>query len=287
MSAMAMSDNVLFDPDLRAKRRIRAKTIGFADFLHLRAADEVKERLIEVNRTFQRQVIVTEEPDLWRDVAGSGAQMIAPADALGLGEGSADLVIHALSLHAMNDPVGQIIQARRALRPDGLFLGVLLGEGSLAELRDAMTKAEAEIRSGIAPRVAPMADIRSLGALLSRAGLALTVADNDRLTVLYDTPLHLMRDLRAMGETNVLTAQDRHFLRRDVLARMMEVYTQTYQGENGRIRATFDLVYLTGWAPDPGQQQPLRPGSAQMRLADALGTTETPAGDRPRREPKP
>lgn len=274
---MAMSDTVLFDPSLRAARRARAHGGDFADVLHLRALGEIKERLNEVNRTFRDIIIVSEEPALWQ--AQMGGRAVLPGEVLDLPQGEADLVIHALALHAMNDPVGQLVQARRALRPDGLFLGALLGEASLSELRLAFTEAEAQLRGGIAPRVAPMGDIRGLGGLLSRAGLALPVADSDRLTITYETPLHLMRDLRAMGETNPLQAQERGFLRRDVLARAMEIYADRYSQDDGRIRATFEIVYLTGWAPDATQQKPLRPGSAQMRLADVLGAVETSAGE--------
>lgn len=276
--AMAMSDNVLFDPALRTKRFARAKAIGFAGFLHERATDEIKERLNEVNRTFTSAVVISEAPQIWGGLA-DGAQLQAPSEVLDLPEAAADLVVHGLALHAMNDPVGQFVQARRALRADGLFLGVMFGEATLHELRDALTSAEAEVRGGIAPRVAPMGDLRALGGLLGRAGLALPVADSDRVTVTYASPLHLMHDLRAMGETNPLAAQERGALRRDVLARALEIYAERYRDGAGGIRATFETVYLTGWAPDPSQQKPLRPGSAQMRLADALGTRETSAGE--------
>ncbi len=180
----------------------------------------------------------------------------------------------------MNDLPGALTQLRQALKPDGLFLAALLGGGSLKELRDAFAAGESLTRGGASPRVSPFADVRDLGALLSRAGFALPVADIERLTVRYGDFFALVRDLRAHGFTNVLTQRSRTPLRRDTLAAMLAQYAQAH-GEGGRLAATFETVFLTGWSPHESQQQPLRPGSAKARLAEALGTAEIPAGEKP------
>ena len=200
-------------------------------------------------------------------------------EVLALHPGAHDLVIHALALHWANDPVGQLIQCRRALKPDGLMLTVAFGGQTLNELRSALGQAEIEVTGGLSPRVAPMGEIRELGALLQRAGFALPVADSLPLTVSYATPLHLMRDLRAMGETNALKTRLRHATRRAVMLRACEIYCETFGDAQGRVPATFDLIVLTGWAPDESQPKPLRPGSATARLAEALGTQENPLKD--------
>ena len=189
-------------------------------------------------------------------------------------------MVSALSLQFVNDLPGALVQIRRALEPDGLFLAALAGGDTLTELRQAFAQAEAEIEDGISPRVAPFADLRELGALLQRAGFALPVTDVDRLTVRYASPLALMHDLRRMGATNALAERQRKPLRRATLTRMMEIYGERFADADGRIRATFEIVWLSGWAPHESQQQPLRPGSAQRRLADALGTKEQPAGEK-------
>ena len=175
-----------------------------------------------------------------------------------------------LALQSVNDLPGALIQIRQALKPDGLFLACLLGGETLTELRQSLTAGEAEILAGAAPRVAPFADVRALGALLQRAGLALPVVDLDRTVVRYENIVALMRDLRAMGATNVLRARSRRFLRRDVLARAGQIYSERFADPDGRLRATFDIVWLSGWAPHESQQKPLRPGSARARLEDAV-----------------
>lgn len=184
-----------------------------------------------------------------------------------------------MALHWANDPVGQLIQARRALRPDGLLLCVTFGGRTLSELRAAMAEAEASVTGGLSPRVLPMGEIRDLGALLQRAGFALPVADNLTQHVDYESPLSLFRDLRAMGETNALADRHRKPMSRKLLEEAFRVYATAFPAGSGRIRATFELVFLTGWAPAATQQTPLRPGSARVRLAEALGTHEIPAGD--------
>jgi SAM-dependent methyltransferase len=187
---------------------------------------------------------------------------------------SLDLVVSTLGLHWTNDVVGALIQIRRALKPDGLFLGALLGGATLTELRQALTQAEDELWGGAGSRVSPFADSRDAAGLLQRAGFALPVADVDRVSVSYEHPLRLLADLRQMGETNVLADRHPRALTRGLLARASEIYAERFAGPDGRVAATFEIVTLTGWAPHESQQQPLAPGSAQMRLADALGTVE-------------
>jgi hypothetical protein len=204
---------------------------------------------------------------------------IADDDVLYLVEGAHDLVVHAMALHWANDPVGQIVQARRALQPDGLFLGACLGGRTLTELRTSLAEAEVRLTGGLSPRVAPMAEIRDLGALVQRAGLALPVADSLSVTVEYRDVFHLMRDLRAMGEGNALAARRRGFTPRALFLEAARIYHDTYALPGGRVPATFEFVFLTGWAPSDTQPKALRPGSATARLADALGVDERPAGD--------
>ena len=252
----------------------RARATPGALFLHREAADAVQERLAEVNRAFTAPAIVAGLPDPWRHVA-PGARVVPDEPTLDLEPGAHDLVIHALALHWADDPVGQLIQCRRALRSDGLFLGVAFGGESLAELRAALAEAEAAVTGGLSPRVAPMAEIRELGSLLQRAGFALPVADADRRTVTYATPLRLMRDLRAMGEGNALAARHRRTPPRALFAEAARLYEAAH-GRDGRVRATVEMIHLAGWAPHEDQPRPLRPGSAAARLADALGASETP-----------
>jgi SAM-dependent methyltransferase len=273
----------LFDTELLARRRARAGRAP-ADFLHEWAAGDVTERLAEVNRRFTAPALVGPRPALWSaalEAAGLPAPTAVPdAEMLALEPGAHDLVVHAMALHWSNDPVGQLVQARRALRSDGLLLAVCLGGATLAELRAALAEAEAEQTGGLSPRVAPMGELRDLGALLQRAGLAMPVADAARLTVRYDSVFHLMRDLRAMGETNVMLHRLRRPTRRTVFARAAALYAERFADPDGRVRATFEMATLTGWAPDPSQPQALRPGTAARRLADALGTEERSTGVR-------
>jgi len=222
--------------------------------------------------------VVTPFPELWQ-ARWPEAVAVPDDEVLALEKGQHDLVLHCMALHWANDPVGQLIQVQHALRPDGLMLAAMLGGQTLTELRASLAQAEADLSGGLSPRVAPMAEIRDLGALMQRAGYALPVADNVPLTASYESALHLMRDLRAMGETNALSQRPRQPTRRSVLLRAAELYQAHYGTEDGRIPATYDMIVLTGWAPAPDQPRPLRPGSAKTRLADALGTTETPIGD--------
>ncbi len=263
---------------LRLNRR-RARRGGSGGmFLQEEAATELSERQGLVNRAFTAQAVITPFPEIWAQKLPN-ARIVSDEETLDLETGAHDLVIHALCLHWSNDPVGQLIQCRRALRPDGLFLGALFGGQTLVELRAALAEAEAEVSGGLSPRVAPMAEIRDAGGLLQRAGFALPVADSVTQTVTYADPLALMRDLRAMGEANALAGRLRRFTPRRVIETAAARYRAAFAGPDGRIRATFETIYLAGWAPDVSQPQPLRPGSAQARLAEALGVDETPAGE--------
>ena len=258
--------------------------LGPADFLHEAVAREVSERLKEVNRSFRDPAIVGPRAEIWAGILADGglppAKTVPDADVLALDAAAHDLVVHALALHGANDPVGQLVQARRALRPDGLFIGALFGGETLAELRAALAEAEIATLGGLSPRVAPMGEIRDLGGLLQRAGFALPVADSRRCDASYPDALALMRDLRAMGEGNVLADRLRRPMRREMLARAAALYAARFGRPDGRVTATFEVIFLTGWAPAPGQQHPLRPGSARARLADALGVPEQSAGEK-------
>ena len=262
--------------DRQQLSRQRARALARPDgawFLHELAISEVHERLIDVNRTFTSPALVTGFAPIWAP-AFPGAKVVNDVDILDLAPGGHDLVIHAIGLHWANDPVGQLVQCRRALAPDGLLIAVAFGGQTLHELRSSLAEAETAETGGLSPRVAPMAELRDLGGLIGRAGLALPVADNITQTASYRDILHLMQDLRAMGETNALLSRHKMTPRRGLFARAAHIYAQIFPAPNGRITATFELVFLTGWAPSADQPKPLRPGSATTRLADALGTTE-------------
>ncbi|MEL7165773.1 MAG: methyltransferase domain-containing protein [Pseudomonadota bacterium] len=261
--------------DLQALKRNRARAQEM--LLQVTARDEVQDRLAMVNKPFHAPAVVTGFPGVWQG-ALADAVVVADADTLDLTAARHDLIVHSLSLHWANDPVGQLIQCRRALRPDGLLLALALGGQTLHELRACLAQAEAQMTGGLSPRVAPMAELRDLGALLQRAGLALPVADALPLTLEYRDMWHLMRDLRAMGEGNALASRLRHPSRRAIFDMAAGIYADAFPSNTG-IRATFEIVTLTGWAPDSSQPQPLRPGSAQARLADALGVDETSLRD--------
>lgn len=277
----------IFDSRLIAARRARAQRLGAATFLLDRVTEDFSDRLAAVKRTFSHGADIGTPTDaLRRALAGQAGSLAATpidAEALPFAPGSLDLAVSALSLQFVNDLPGVLIQIRRALKPDGLFLAALIGGETLTELRQSFAAAEAEVEGGVSPRVAPFADLRDLGALLQRAGFALPVTDVDRVTVRYASPLDLMHDLRRMGATNALTERRRTPLRRATLRRMLEIYATQHAGPDGRIPATFEIVWLSGWAPHERQQKPLAPGSAKVRLADALRTTEMPAGEKPRR----
>lgn len=231
-----------------------------------------------VNRAFTSPAIVTPFPNVWQNRI-PGARIVPDDDVLHLTEGAHDLVIHAMSLHWANDPVGQLIQSRRSLAPDGLMIAATLGGHTLEELRSCLGQSEIALTGGLSPRVAPMGEIRDLGALLQRAGFALPVADSLPLRTEYRDLAHLMHDLRLMGETNALMQRQRTCPPRKLFEHASQLYADNFPGEDGRIKATFEMVFLTGWAPDASQQKPLRPGSAKQRLADALSVPETPLRD--------
>jgi SAM-dependent methyltransferase len=292
-----MAGPAIFDRQLLRARRRRAAALGPETFLIDRVADELGERLAAVLRHFEIAVDLGTPSDAVRRILAqsgkvgaivaasthateTGIGVVADEEALPFADGALDLVVSGLALQFVNDLPGTLIQVRRALKPDGLLLAALIGGDSLSELRESFAQAESEIEGGVSPRVAPFADVRELGALLQRAGFALPVIDSERLTVRYDSALALMRDLRLMGATNVLTERRRAPLKRATLSRMAEIYAARFADPDGRLRATFEVMWLSGWAPHDSQQKPLKPGSAQARLADALGTTERSAGEK-------
>lgn len=243
-------------------------------FVHDFAIQSLSERLKEVNRRFTQPAIIGWRADAWATALGLEAKAFADNDALGLPENEYDLIIHALCLHWADDPVGQLVQMRRALRPDGLMIAILFADQTLANLRASLTEAEIALTGGVSPRVLPMADIRDLGALLQRAGFALPVADVDSLNVNYSSANRLFADLRGMGETNALAHRHKAFAPKELFKKTTEIYRSNFGTNEGLLPVRFDLAYLTGWAPSDSQQKPLRPGSAQQRLADALGVHE-------------
>jgi SAM-dependent methyltransferase len=290
---------LIFDRTLLRTRRRRAASLGPATFLLDRVAADITDRLATVKRRFDLALDLGTPGEAVRAalarVGSVGTIMAAAAfpegratratsfviadeEALPFGDATLDLVVSALALQFVNDLPGTLVQIRRALKPDGLLLAALLGGETLTELRESFAAAESETTGGVSPRVAPFADLRDLGALLQRAGFALPVTDTDRLTVRYDSAFALMHDLRRMGATNTLIDRRRRPLRRATLMRMAEIYAERFADPDGRVRATFEIVWLSGWSPHPSQQQPLKPGSAAARLADALGTQEVSTG---------
>jgi SAM-dependent methyltransferase len=298
----AADDMLVFDRALVRRHRDRAATgFGAHDFLVAEVADRLVERLGDVNRRFPRALdLGAHDGTFGRMLAGTGRtdllvsadlspalvsrapapRLAADEEALPFADGAFDLVASCLSLHWVNDLPGTLIQVRRVLAPDGLFVAALLGGETLIELRQAFLEAEALVEGGASPRVSPMADLRDAAGLLQRAGFAMPVADVDTIDVTYGDPFALLRELRGMGETNAIKARRRTPLRRATLMAMAEAYGRRFAGPDGRVRATFQVLYLAGWAPGPGQPQPKRPGSANARLADALGTVEKPAGEK-------
>jgi len=268
---------ILFDAAAQRLRRARAQRLGPAMFLLDRVMEDMTERLSAVLREFSRVADIGTPGHALADaqtvrVAGAiHRDLLGPSgESLEIASGSLDLVVSALALQFANDLPGVMAQVRRALKPDGLFLAAMLGGDTLTELRQSFAAAEAEIEGGISPRVAPFADLRDLGALLQRAGFALPVADVDRIVVRYDNAFALMQDLRRMAATNVLIQRRKSFSRRATLLRMAQIYTERFADADGRIRATFDVVWLSGWVPHESQQKPLKPGSATARLEDAV-----------------
>ncbi len=277
MAPTPPSAPILFDRALLRARQDRARKQGAATFLLDRVAEEMDERLHAVLRTFTNAADIGTPGDGLRSaIAGRVGQLTHvdipdnERDGLGLAPASLDLAVSALALHFVNDLPGVMAQIGRALKPDGLLQAAMLGGVTLTELRQSFAAAEAALEGGISPRVAPFADLRDSGALLQRAGFALPVTDVDRVVVRYGSAFGLMQDLRKMGASNVLMERRRTPLRRATLLRMAQIYAERFADPDGRIRATFDIVWLSGWAPHESQQKPLRPGSAKASLADAV-----------------
>jgi SAM-dependent methyltransferase len=271
---------ILFDRALLRARQNRALRAGPATFLLDRVAADMGERLHAVLREFKRAADVGTAGDQVRNVlAGRVDQLVRiglpeqESEPLPFQPESLDLVVSALALQFVNDLPGVLAQIRRALRPDGLLLAAMSGGDTLTELRQSFAAAEAELEGGVSPRVAPFADLRDIGSLLQRAGLALPVTDVDRIVVRYDSAFALMQDLRRMGATNVLVERRRTPTRRATMLRMAQIYAERFADGDGRIRATFEVIWLSGWAPHQSQQQPLKPGSAKTGLAEAVKRT--------------
>lgn len=304
-----MSETV-FDHRALALRRARAASnAADHDFLLQRVAEDLADRLAIVQRSFGLGAnlgahhgvlsrVLRSLPNVGELVDVDGVwnllaqgepgrlRVLADEEALPFADASLDLVVSGLSLQHVNDLPGTLVQVRRALKPDGLFLAALLGGRTLEELRAAWLEAEAEVTGGSSPRVAPFAELRDLGQLLQRAGFGLPVVDSDVVEVTYANPLALMAEVKAMGASNVLVERRRVPVNRTLLMRAAEIYQARFPSSegDGRVSATFEILTLTAWAPDESQPKPLKPGSAAMRLADALGTIERPAGDKPRGE---
>ncbi|MGO4706972.1 methyltransferase domain-containing protein [Microvirga sp. 2MCAF38] len=291
-----MTAPLVFDRPLARQRLQRALNAGYADFLLARVAEDLDERLSTVLRQFSLALDVgtptplaakmllrtgrAEQVVRLSPVAEEGA-ILGDEESLPFSDARFDLAISLLALQSVNDLPGALVQIRQALKPDGLFVAALFGGATLTELRQAFTTAEAEIEGGVSPRVAPFADVRDLGSLLQRAKFALPVTDSETIRVRYADPFSLMRDLRRMGLTNALIDRRKTPLKRRTLMRAAEIYAERFADPDGRIFATFEIVWLLGWAPHENQQKPLRPGSARMRLADALHVEERKTGEKP------
>ena len=285
----------LFDQLLLRTRLKRALRKGAADFLLERVADDFELRLEALARSFdtvadigtfgphaalkllasQRFKNIIRQAPL-AEVLGTGAwqNIIGETSLVPFAPQSLDAVVSLLAFQWVDDLPGLLIQIKRALKADGLFIACLLGGQTLHELRDSFARAEIECEGGLSPRVSPFADLRDIGALMQRAGFALPVVDTETITVRYQTPLALFADLRAMGGTNVLIERRKTPLRRKTLLRALEIYAENYSDADGRIRVTFECLWVSGWTPHESQQKPLQPGSAKARLADALNTKE-------------
>jgi SAM-dependent methyltransferase len=271
------SPPVLFDRALLRVRQRRAAKMGAVPFLLDRVAEDMAERLQAVLRVFQHAADIGTPGDQVRIALAGHVAELSPIDlpideseALGLLPESIDLAVSGLAFQFVNDLPGVLAQIRRALKPDGLLLAATIGGETLTELRQAFAAAESELEGGMSPRVAPFADLRDAGALLQRAGFAVPVTDVDRVVVRYGDAFALMHDLRRMGAANILAERRRTPLRRATLLRMAQIYHERFTDPDGRIRATFDIVWLSGWAPHESQQKPLQPGSAKASLEEAV-----------------
>jgi SAM-dependent methyltransferase len=271
----------LFDRALLRTRQDRALRVGPATFLLDRVAGDMEERLQAVLREFKSAADIGTAGDQIRSVLVGRVDRLARIDLpetesepLPLLPEQLDLAVSGLALQFVNDLPGVLAQIRRALKPDGLLLAAMVGGDTLTELRQSFAAAEAELEGGVSPRVAPSADLRDLGSLLQRAGFALPVTDVDRIVVRYDSAFALMADLRRMGATNILVERRRAPTRRATMLRMAQIYRERFADADGRIRATFDVIWLSGWAPHESQQKPLQPGSAKASLEAAVKSTK-------------
>jgi SAM-dependent methyltransferase len=310
MPPPAADDNTLRPFDraaVRAHRDRAAARLTEHDFLLHEIGHRLAERLGDIKRDFPRvldlgahdggmsglldnkaggELVVQADlsPAMTRLARASSGRsalhVTADEEALPFAPASFDLALSNLSLHWVNDLPGALLQLRHALKPDGLLLAAMLGGETLFELRQCLMEAELAVEGGLSPRISPFAEVRDMGNLLTRAGFALPVADADTVTVTYENALALMRDLRGMGETNAIAERRKGFSRRATLLETAALYDRKFAGADGRITATFQVIYLSGWVPHPSQQKPLKPGSAAQRLADALGTEEKRAGDK-------
>lgn len=296
-----MTDIYIFDHNSVDLHRHRAQTdLSKHDFLLKEVADRLGDRLLDIARNFPQALNLGSNHNILTEVLGprGGIEQFSSSQFRGRSQQekvsdtennsievleeilpfepqSYDLIISNLCLHWVNDLPGTLLQANRCLKPNGLFLSAMLGGDTLKELRSALMEAEMEVEDGVSPRVSPLIDVRDAGALLQRAGFALPVADYDRIEVSYASAFELMKELRGMGETNAVHNRRKTFTRRETLLKAAQIYQDKFQDEEGRITATFDIIYLAGWAPHESQQQPLRPGTATSRLADFLETDET------------
>lgn len=274
----------LFDPVKASRGDERARRQGFEPFLIDRVAEDLVDRLVPVLRTFEQPAdFATPYARFARALARSGKITGEPLelgeeaalDPAALPEAGFDLIASGMILHRINDLPGLLARFRRALKPDGMLIAAFAGGDTLLELRDVLTRAESEVRNAAGLRVFPMIDVRAAGQLLQRAGFALPVVDSERLTVRYDSLFDLLRDLRAMGATALaLNRPGQPPLTRAIVARAAELYAESHADPDGRIRATFEIIWISGWTPHPSQQQPLKPGSAKIRLADALNPSK-------------
>jgi SAM-dependent methyltransferase len=277
---------------VRRNRNRAAARFAAHDFLFQWTVRQLHDRLGDVRRDFPLALQIGARGDCAAPQIGRlirldlGENLLGPGgiqgdeEALPFAAGSFDLVLSPLSLHTVNDLPGALVQIRRALRPDGLFMGAMLGGETLHELRQCLMQAEMSVRNGASPRVAPFADKQQMGSLMQRGGFALPVVDSEIVTVTYENPFRLMRDLRFMGEGNAVAERSRAPLPRAMLQEAARLYAQNFAEPGGRIAATFEIIFLIGWAPHESQQKPLRPGSAEKSLAEALGATETSAGEK-------
>lgn len=294
-SPQSPSPPQIFDRDkLRRRRQAFARHYQDYDFLRARVSSDLETRVADTPRIFEtmlelggsdgglsrtllgqnrtKSAIVSDTADLFLNAAAAGGleAIFADEEALPFEPGRFDLVVSPLTLHWVNDLPGALVQIRRVLKPDGLFLGALFGAGTLAELREVMSEAETELTGGLSPRLSPLPGLRDMAGLLQRAGFALPVVDRDTVTVRYKTPEAMLRDLKGMGERAAFVRGVSRPLPRRVLARAMDLYKERFSDPDGRVRATFEIVHLSGWAPAPGQPQPLKPGSARASMADAV-----------------